>query len=175
MKRSVMRAAVLFAAVSVGVQTVYADEVSVTVRSVVVRKSPTYLAPAAFEARYGDSFTKVGGESGWVQVRSGRGSGWVHESALVERTIDLTQLPASDAGGGSSSPDVVFAAKGIDAGGAGASHGMILPGDGFDVAAERALSGRGGAGDYQALDKALAALGKGHDLSSFAKQGRLLR
>lgn len=151
-----------------------AEEVTVAVKNAVVRKSPSFIAPAAFQTVYGDRFEQIGGESGWVQVKSGKGSGWLHQSAVTEKKIDLTALSTSGSSAKGSSAEVVFAAKGID-GGANGSDGIALPGNGFDDAAEKVLASRGHGSGYSSLDKLATLGGKGDDLASFAKQGGLLK
>lgn len=161
------------AALHSGASDAVAGEVTVAVKNAVVRKSPSFIAPAAFQTAYGDRFQEIGGENGWIQVKSGKGTGWLHQTAVTEKKVDLSGLTPGEASKGSSA-EVVFAAKGIGDR-PGASNGIPLPGKGFDATAEKVLASKGRSAGYASLDKLAASSGKGDDLASFAKQGGLLQ
>ncbi len=148
------------------------SEVSVTVKSAPVRSKASPLAPAVFTVSYGDSLRKVEGLGGWMRVKSSRGTGYIHESAVKERDLVLstdsgsTTLAANRA-------DVVNASKGLNNnGGLGATE-LTLPGEGFSAKVERIALARLGGADANAVEKIMSVKTSDAELASFVREGRL--
>lgn len=104
---------VIVAAVLLCAPWALARTMHVQVRDGVLRKSPSFLGPVTARVRYGDAVTTVSEQSGWVNVRTAAGEGWIHESALTKKKIVLS-------GGGqvttaASDDELALAGKGFNA------------------------------------------------------------
>jgi hypothetical protein len=91
-----------------------AQQLSVQVRETALRQRPSYLGPAAADLAYGTRLDVLETRGPWHHVRTPDGrTGWVHDSALSERTIDLGS-GASDAEVAADSDELALAGKGFN-------------------------------------------------------------
>ena len=71
------------------------------------------LAPPVGAAKYGDAVTVEQRAGGWARVRTAAGlSGWLHESTLTKKRIQL-QAGEQTVAGGASVQEVALAGKGF--------------------------------------------------------------
>ena len=143
-----------------------------TVKSAQVRSKPSPLAPANFSVAFGDSLRKVEGMGGWLRVKSSRGTGFIHESAVKERDLVLSTETASTTLAADRS-DVVLASKGLSNNGGSGSFERVLPGEGFSSKVERIALGQVAGADANAVQRILALKTSDAELASFVREGRL--
>lgn len=99
---------------TVGSASLFADEMSVTVRETQLRESPTFLGRVVSLLRYGDRLEIVEQQGPWYQGRNAAGQvGWVHSSALTTQRIVL-QSAASETTTGASDTEVALAGRGFN-------------------------------------------------------------
>jgi len=106
------RAAAL-AAAGIAAAVAAAETLNVQVREAPLRASASMLAPPVATAKYGDAVTVEQRTAGWARVKTAAGaSGWVHESALTKKRIQL-QAGEQTVAGGASVQEVALAGKGF--------------------------------------------------------------
>jgi len=88
-------------------------QMSVTVKETQVRATPSYLGRILAVLSYGDRVDVLAEQAGWARVRLPRGEGWVHLSALTNKSIVL-QSGSRDVSSGASSGEVALAGKGFN-------------------------------------------------------------
>jgi len=90
------------------------DLMSVQVKEGQLRATPSFLGKVVARLEYGDRVEVLREEDRWIQARSGRKTGWIHESALTEKEIVLT-AGKKDVGTAASSDELALAGKGFNA------------------------------------------------------------
>ena len=163
---------VLLLVIALPVHAQEQSEVSVTVKSAQVRAKPSPLAPANFTVSYGDSLRKLEGLGGWVRVKSSRGTGFIHESAVKERDLMLSTDSGSTTLAADRS-DVVLASKGLSNNSGSGALERTLPGEGFSSKVERIALAKVVGADANALQKIAALKTSDAELASFVRDGRL--
>jgi len=105
-------AALLFLAAAA---SLCAKPMSVTVKETQARATPSFLGKVAATLVYGDRVEVLEERGGWVRVTlpGGKGSGWVHGSALTEKRIVL-KAGASNVEQTASGAEVALAGKGFN-------------------------------------------------------------
>ncbi len=101
------------AALAVGACPAEAATMSVQVRNVQIRATPSFLGRVVAPLRYADRVEILGTRSAWMNV-TGRGgqSGWVHGSALTKKKIEMAS-GTQDAQTGASDEEITLAGKGF--------------------------------------------------------------
>lgn len=90
------------------------DLMSVQIKEGQLRATPSFLGKVVARIRYGDQVEVLREEGKWVQARSGRKTGWIHESALTEKKIVLA-AGKKDVETAASSDELALAGKGFNA------------------------------------------------------------
>ena len=88
-----------------------AESVSVVVRKASVRRDRQFYAPTIAEASLGESFAVLAREKGWVKVGTKAGEGWLHESAVTAKKVEVSSRGTS--GGAVADEDIALAGKGF--------------------------------------------------------------
>jgi Bacterial SH3 domain len=102
---------VLFIALGLN-QAALADTYWVQVSRSSLRSEPKHYAPAVGALSYGDKLEAGDAQEGWFKVTANGGkTGFVHESALIDREVVITGRKAASKSAVSS--DVVLASKGF--------------------------------------------------------------
>ena len=87
---------------------------SVQVRTGKLREKPSFLGKVVSRVAYGDRLETLESRMGWTRVRDDEGhSGWIHASALTEKTIVLSAGDAPVATG-ASGEEIALAGKGFN-------------------------------------------------------------
>ena len=87
---------------------------SVQVRETQMRATPSFTGRTGATLSYGQLVSVLEERGAWIKARGDRGEGWIHQSALTERTLALSsggQNVASTA----SNREVAAAGKGFNA------------------------------------------------------------
>ena len=128
---------------------------SVQVQEAKLRKSPSFLAEVTKVLAYGDTVTVIGTEGDFQRVVTvaDQAPGWLHTSALTEKTIVMQ-------GGGS---DVAAQAT---------SDEIALAGKGFNKQVEESYARESGL-DYGPVDKMQSRVVPDQDKQAFLVQGGL--
>lgn len=85
---------------------------SVQVKQAQLRQEPTFLSPVVATASYGQRLHCEEERGDWFSVLSQGGDrGWLHRSALTEKTIEMG---AGSQGAGASGEEMVLAGKGFN-------------------------------------------------------------
>lgn len=85
---------------------------SVQVKQAQLRAQPTFLSPVVGSAAYGQRVFCEEEKGDWLAVLGPNGDrGWLHRSALTEKTIEMS---AGDATAGASGEEMVLAGKGFN-------------------------------------------------------------
>jgi len=88
---------------------------NVQVRKGALRERPSFLGKVVSDVGYGDRVTVLAEKGSWLQVRDEAGhTGWIHESALTEKKIELA-AGRKDAATGASGQELALAGKGFNA------------------------------------------------------------
>ncbi|MBP7275051.1 MAG: SH3 domain-containing protein [Kiritimatiellae bacterium] len=86
---------------------------SVQVRNGQLRSGPSYLSKPAGAADYAERVEILATQGAWHQVRTPSGhTGWLHQSALTARALNMTAA-AGEVRVGASASEVALAAKGF--------------------------------------------------------------
>jgi len=107
----VAAALLLCAGLAVAASGTSPETVGVVVKKTAIRKDRQFYAPAVAEAVFGDRLTVLDREKDWVQVKSGPATGWVHATAVTEKTVKASGAAAAS---GVSSEDITLAGKGFN-------------------------------------------------------------
>ena len=70
--------------------TAWAESLSVQTRETSLRAAPSFTSKLLATLSYGQQVDSLGQQGAWVQVKSADSSGWVHQSALTTRTLNLS-------------------------------------------------------------------------------------
>ena len=90
-----------------------AKEMSVQVRDGQLRNRASFLGTVTGTVAYGDRVTVKQSQAGWCEVAKADGTaGWIHESALTPKRVELSSGTA-DARSGASGEEVALAGKGF--------------------------------------------------------------
>ncbi|MFH1844384.1 MAG: SH3 domain-containing protein [bacterium] len=88
---------------------------SVQVKSGQLRATPTFLGKVVSQVGYGEQVTVQQRRGPWIQVVDSRSNvGWIHESALTEKRIELTSSD-SDLRAHTTADELALAGKGFNA------------------------------------------------------------
>jgi uncharacterized protein YgiM (DUF1202 family) len=87
---------------------------SVQVREGQLRTKPSYLSRPTTTLSYGERVDVLNTRQGWVEVKAGGTTGWIHESALTRKKIIMTS-GSKRAGSAASSDEVALAGRGFNA------------------------------------------------------------
>ena len=90
------------------------DFMSVQVKKGQLRATPSFLGKIVANLAYGDRVEVLREQGKWIEVRHGRKSGWLHESALTADRIVLSS-GRGDVPTGASSEELALAGKGFNA------------------------------------------------------------
>ncbi len=92
-----------------------AETMCVQVRKCSLRKKPSFLGAPLRDLDYGDQVTIDETRNSWVRVTpvDGKGSGWLHLSALTEKKIILGH-DSPEVKTGASSDEIALAGKGFN-------------------------------------------------------------
>jgi uncharacterized protein YgiM (DUF1202 family) len=102
------------AALAVGVLASGAATMSVQVRTVQIRATPSFLGRVVAPISYGDRVQVLETKNAWMNVTGPGGqSGWVHGSALTKRKIVLA-AGSQDVQTGASGDELALASKGFN-------------------------------------------------------------
>lgn len=104
--------AVLVAILVAGVAVAATETVTVTVKKASIRRDRQFYAPTIAEAHLGESFKVQERGGGWVKVDSQAGAGWLHESAVTAKKVEVSS--AAPKGGQVDDRDVANASKGFN-------------------------------------------------------------
>ena len=87
---------------------------SVQVREGQLRDRPSFLGKKVAVVAYGDRVVQLEEKAGWMKVRGAPGvEGWIHGSALTEKTIVL-KAGEQDVATGASGDELALAGKGFN-------------------------------------------------------------
>lgn len=90
------------------------EVMSIQVRDGSLRSRPSFLGKISAELQYGTQVTVQAKRGPWVKVTDGQGnSGWIHNSALTERELELVSGDAA-AAAGASTDEIALAGKGFN-------------------------------------------------------------
>lgn len=117
MKRWMLGIAVAAAAVGLAVGPSGAgpkkgDTVTVRVLSAKVMAKPKFIGKTVAEVSRGDHLTYQGDKSGWYQVKTSSGEGWIHKSAVVDKKVTLSS-DLSSGQAGASEEEIELAGRGF--------------------------------------------------------------
>ena len=102
------------AAIAAGVLAAGAATMSVQVRTVQIRATPSFLGRVVAPMSYGDRVQVLETKNAWMNVTGPGGqSGWVHGSALTKRKIVLA-AGSQDVQTGASGDELALASKGFN-------------------------------------------------------------
>ncbi len=90
-------------------------EMTVTVKETQIRATPSYLGKVLAKLAYGAKVTVLEEKEGWIKTAlpSGKGQGWVHQSALKEYKASALKSGSSTTASGASSSEISAAGKGF--------------------------------------------------------------
>lgn len=141
---------VLLAAPAANAQT----EIYIKVKSAKLKASPQFWAASTADLSYGNALTVLGSQGSWLQARSKSGRiGYIHESAVSERKIELRAS-------GSSSY-------------AGSSSDVVLAGKGFNKEVEKQFAGSNPSANFREVDNMEKITVRDADVINFLKSGGL--
>lgn len=108
-----MKRLVLMVLVLVALTALAAEQLSVQVRQTKLRGRPSYLGPATTEVTYGTRLTVLEARGPWRKLRTPDGAeGWLHESALTEKKLQLAAGDNVDTA--ADSDELALAGKGFN-------------------------------------------------------------
>ncbi len=103
---------------------------SIQVRNGALRSRPSCLGKVTTEVQYGTQVTINAERGPWIKVTDPAGNtGWIHESALTERKLELVS-GSVPAGTGASTDEIALAGKGFNSQ-VENEYKKGKPGDGF--------------------------------------------
>ena len=91
-----------------------AATMSVQVKSSPLRAGPSFLAKKTGEVHYGDRLEVLETKNSWAKVKGTDLAGWIHNSALSEKKIELT-AGTRDVASTADAGDVALAGQGFNA------------------------------------------------------------
>ncbi len=127
---------------------------SVQVRQTPVRSTPSFMGHISAVLSYGDQVSVTSQDRGWMQVETGAGQGFVHESALTPKKIILNP----------GSKEVEQAAS---------SDEYALAGKGFNTQVEGQFRSRNPKLNFSAVDQMETYGVSENAIRSFLIQGRV--
>ena len=90
------------------------SEMSIQIKDAQLRETPTFLGKKTVSLGYGDRVKVEKKEGVWVQVQTADGqSGWLHESALTKKEINIGS-GGEDVNTGASGDELALAGKGFN-------------------------------------------------------------
>ncbi len=90
------------------------EVMSIQVRDGSLRSRPSFLGKISAELQYGTQVTVQAERGPWIKVTDGKGhTGWIHNSALTERELELVSGDAA-ATAGASTDEIALAGKGFN-------------------------------------------------------------
>lgn len=136
--------------------TAHATSLQVQVETTPLRDLPSFLSPVIMDLGYGQKVDLVQEQADWKRIRvtGSKTTGWVHGSALTEKTI---RLSAGNA-----------AATGVDA------DELALAGKGFSEEVEGAYRAENQSLDYTMIDKMEAIVVSPEEAKAFLKEGGII-
>ncbi len=103
---------VVFAAVTATAAWAAGEALSVQVREVRMRATPSFTGRPGASLSYGQTVSVLEEQGAWVRAGGAGGEGWLHKSALSERPLSLSS-GARDAAAKASDREVAAAGKGF--------------------------------------------------------------
>jgi SH3-like domain-containing protein len=100
--------------VSASAWGVVGQMLTVQVREVQMRSTPSFTGRLAATLAYGQTVSVLEEQGAWTKARSANSEGWVHTSALTDRRLDLAS-GGRDAASGTDAREVATAGKGFTA------------------------------------------------------------
>lgn len=134
--------------------TAHAASMSVQVQTTQVRATPSYLGAVVATVKYADRVDVTAKQGGWSQVQIQGKTGWVNDSALTPKKIELK----ADAG------DVRRTASGEE---------MALAGKGFNSQVEADFKSKNQEIDFTWIDRMETYAVSENDIQQFLKEGGL--
>ncbi len=92
----------------------HARTMNVQVREGELRNRPSFLGGVVAVVQYGDSVTVDAEQGAWRRVRIDDHEGWIHESALTRRRIEL-RAGDQDLSGAATQDELALAGRGFNA------------------------------------------------------------
>lgn len=130
------------------------SQVTVRVLSAKVMAKPKFIGKAVATVSRGEHLTYQGKKSGWYQVTTSAGSGWIHKSAVVDKKVTLS----SD----------------LSSGQVNASEEEIeLAGRGFTKEVEADYRNKNAALDFSHVDRIEALAMDPEVVGNFASEGKV--
>jgi len=150
---SALLGGLLLGALPAGAAPAPAEAVTVVVRATSIRKDRQFYAPALGQASYGDRLAVLGKEGDWVHVRAGSLTGWVHASAVTEKTVKAEARAPSAA--------------------AQSDEDVALAGKGFNPQVEKEYRKQNPEANYAAVDRMEKLTVSEKDVAAFLREGHL--
>lgn len=144
---------VLAMVLAAGVAVAATETVTVIVKKTAIRGDRQFYAPSIAEAEFGDAFSVLERQKGWIKVGAKSGAGWLHESAVTARKV-------------------VASAKG-PAGGNVADEDVALAGKGFNPQVESEYKKKNPEANYAAVDRLEKIAVDENALEAFGRDGNL--
>ena len=104
---------ILLAGLLLSAAAAQAEMMSVQVKNGQLRDKPSYLGKVLAPVAYGDRLTVSGRQGDWVNVTTGAGAGWIHQSALTAKKVVL-KAGAENVGTAASGEEMALAGKGFN-------------------------------------------------------------
>lgn len=105
-------AVVVLCLMNLATSLVAAETARVATKETAIRADAKFFAPVKATARYQDTLTIIGRRGDWFQVKFRGTEGFVHKSAIEEKSFSLGSMAGK--GGGASSDEVALAGKGFN-------------------------------------------------------------
>lgn len=137
-----------------GARTATAAQMSVQVQSTQMRSTPSYLGSVVATVKYADRVDVISKQGAWSQVQFNGQSGWVNESALTPKKIQIT----ADAG------DVRRTASGEE---------LALAGKGFNSQVEADFKSKNRDVDFTWIDRMETYKVEESEIGAFMREGGL--
>ena len=136
-------------------EAVPAKAMSVQVRSSPMRDTPSFMGRVLGTADYGAQVESLQTKGAWVQVRMGQAEGWIHQSALTTRHIEMA----------AGTRDVTVTAS---------ANELALAGKGFTRQVESEFKEKNKEIDFTWVNRMEAFKVRDAEVRDFLKEGRVL-
>ena len=150
-----MKCSKLFILISAIACMLFAGQsMTIQVKTGQLRDSPSFLGKIVVTLSYGDRVELLKKSGGWCQVRSAKGAGWIHNTALSRKSASMTagkELAQTDASGDE----------------------LALAGKGFNSDVEAEFKARNKNIDFTAVDAMDAMEVTPEEMTEFLKEGKL--
>ncbi len=129
---------------------------SVQVKEGVLRSTPSFMGKIVAKVAYGDRVASIESRNGWSKVQPGDGSssGWIHDSALTTKKIELSAGTAN----------VQQTASGDE---------IALAGKGFNEQVEREYKQKNPKMDFAMIDQMEKIVISDSQMRQFLKDGQV--